>query len=454
MSTSEKTFPVVENVLNPASSETNVVVAQGQDSQQKQRFENCLSRHKQDKHYPEYVEFSEASEERNKILRIIVILLQTSNPRLDWHKNRPHIHRRLEEALFYEKESLEEYIDVQTVQQRVFEHVSLVGQKVPHMELTAPPSSEAGSVHSMPPLQALKIKQSRNRTPEELLRQQQQRLLLLQHVMECPVTDAECPTTPLCASMKKVWQHIIYCKAPQCTFPHCKSSRYVLSHHCDCKNSSCRMCAPLREGRGLEWFDLPWTDTASSAASASTFSARPARPVSTRGGSGSLRTGRLQGISGEKADTSTQRGARAHPGENTPTTEVVVAPKRGRPRKYSIESEKSSPDSTLKTPKRAANTERSYARPTKKSKPETPAEARLITKLFAPLLKQILAEPGDRPAHGSGHRAGSPCPLRIPAPARLARRCRSDLPERTHIQPFQLAGLYGGQEDAEQVSLG
>ena len=37
----------------------------------------------------------------------------------------------------------------------------------------------------------------------------------------------------------------------------------------------------------------------------------------------------------------------------------------------------------------------------KKPKPETPAEARLITKLFAPLLKQILAEPHVRAYFGA-----------------------------------------------------
>ena len=82
---------------------------------------------------------------------------------------------------------------------------------------------------------------------QQVLRHQQQRLLLLRHAAKCPHEDASCPVTPHCAGMKRLWKHIAECKDQKCIVPHCVSSRYVLSHYHRCKDVRCPVCGPVRE---------------------------------------------------------------------------------------------------------------------------------------------------------------------------------------------------------------
>ena len=81
----------------------------------------------------------------------------------------------------------------------------------------------------------------------QVLRHQQQRLLLLRHAAKCPHEDGQCPVTPHCAGMKRLWKHIAECKNQKCQVPHCVSSRYVLSHYHRCKDVRCPVCGPVRE---------------------------------------------------------------------------------------------------------------------------------------------------------------------------------------------------------------
>jgi hypothetical protein len=87
----------------------------------------------------------------------------------------------------------------------------------------------------------------RNDSEWQKVRHKQQRLLLLRHASRCQYKPSECPVTPHCASMKKLWEHIAHCKNQQCTVPHCMSSRYVLSHYRRCKDARCPACGPVRE---------------------------------------------------------------------------------------------------------------------------------------------------------------------------------------------------------------
>jgi E1A/CREB-binding protein len=82
---------------------------------------------------------------------------------------------------------------------------------------------------------------------QQVLRHQQQRLLLLRHAAKCPHQDNQCPVTPHCAGMKRLWKHIAECKDQKCMVPHCVSSRYVLSHYHRCKDVRCPVCGPVRE---------------------------------------------------------------------------------------------------------------------------------------------------------------------------------------------------------------
>jgi Bromodomain/TAZ zinc finger len=86
----------------------------------------------------------------------------------------------------------------------------------------------------------------RTDSEEMKIRNKIQRLLLLRHANKCKYTS-DCPHTPHCASMKKLWAHISDCKDQQCVFPHCMSSRYVLSHYRRCKDVQCPQCVPVRE---------------------------------------------------------------------------------------------------------------------------------------------------------------------------------------------------------------
>jgi len=82
---------------------------------------------------------------------------------------------------------------------------------------------------------------------QQVLRHQQQRLLLLRHAAKCQHEDGRCPVTPHCAGMKRLWKHIAECKDQKCLVPHCVSSRYVLSHYHRCKDVRCPVCGPVRE---------------------------------------------------------------------------------------------------------------------------------------------------------------------------------------------------------------
>eukprot|EP00980_Cylindrotheca_fusiformis_P006205 scaffold1327_cov124-Cylindrotheca_fusiformis.AAC.9 len=82
---------------------------------------------------------------------------------------------------------------------------------------------------------------------QQVLRHQQQRLLLLRHAAKCQHDDGQCPVTPHCAGMKRLWKHIAECKDQKCLVPHCVSSRYVLSHYHRCKDVRCPVCGPVRE---------------------------------------------------------------------------------------------------------------------------------------------------------------------------------------------------------------
>lgn len=79
---------------------------------------------------------------------------------------------------------------------------------------------------------------------EQILKQQQQRLLLLRHGSKCEAKN--CTATKHCAVMKDLWRHMAKCTDKECKTPHCVSSRYILSHYHRCKNKTCEVCAPVR----------------------------------------------------------------------------------------------------------------------------------------------------------------------------------------------------------------
>ncbi|POM69591.1 Histone acetyltransferase [Phytophthora palmivora] len=82
---------------------------------------------------------------------------------------------------------------------------------------------------------------------KEVLQRQQQRLLLLRHAMWCKSPEGLCTTTPSCGEMKRLWAHMGACRQTNaCSYGHCISSKYVLSHFQQCINAKCLVCQVVR----------------------------------------------------------------------------------------------------------------------------------------------------------------------------------------------------------------
>ncbi|KAL4110687.1 hypothetical protein PRIC1_002378 [Phytophthora ramorum] len=82
---------------------------------------------------------------------------------------------------------------------------------------------------------------------KEVLQRQQQRLLLLRHAMWCKSPEGSCTTTPSCGEMKRLWAHMGACRQTNaCSYSHCISSKYVLSHFQQCTNAKCLVCQVVR----------------------------------------------------------------------------------------------------------------------------------------------------------------------------------------------------------------
>lgn len=84
---------------------------------------------------------------------------------------------------------------------------------------------------------------SQNAESRNVLRRQQERLLILRHAMWCKSTKPECEVLAVCREMKRLWDHMSQCQDTHyCKVSHCLSSRYVLSHFQQCVNAKCLVC--------------------------------------------------------------------------------------------------------------------------------------------------------------------------------------------------------------------
>lgn len=188
-----------------------------------------------------HVNPKEDVEVRRIIIKKIVQLLDGCRPKAfaGQPKKLMNLARRLEVALYKASTSKENYMDLNTLRTRV---VNLVKQSNAAQGNGSSPRANSGANGH-----AAGRRSSTDQQRLELLRQRQQRLLLLRHASQCPVTEEnKCKITPHCAAMKKLWQHISKCKEERCTVQHCVSSRFVLSHYHRCKDPRCPVCKPVR----------------------------------------------------------------------------------------------------------------------------------------------------------------------------------------------------------------
>lgn len=76
---------------------------------------------------------------------------------------------------------------------------------------------------------------------------QQRWLLFLRHCAKCTLSEKDCPYKNNCTVAKQLWDHIIKCKLPQCSYPRCTPSRELLRHHQRCVASNCPVCTPVKQ---------------------------------------------------------------------------------------------------------------------------------------------------------------------------------------------------------------
>lgn len=179
-------------------------------------------------------------ESRRVIIQKIVRLLDGCKPKAFTGKMDKLIDlaRRLEMALYRSSKSEKEYMDTATLRARV---VNLVKNSSNNKNKKPTPAQ------AQQPKNVVSTPVITDKQRQEVLRQRQQRLLLLRHASQCPSNgENKCLVTPHCAAMKVLWKHIAKCKDHQCVTPHCVSSRFVLSHYHRCVDKKCPVCQPVR----------------------------------------------------------------------------------------------------------------------------------------------------------------------------------------------------------------
>ena len=161
--------------------------------------------------------------------------------------------KRIDDYLYCSANSLDEYKNETTLKLRLEEiHLQLTSKKLSSRSTSS--STTTLPIQQVPqsiPIIHRKLiveneKQQMDHKAE-ILRQQQERLLMLQHASKCTNENGICTFSPSCHAMKILWHHIKSCKDNNCETKHCISSKYVLSHYSNCKDSTCERCFPVRE---------------------------------------------------------------------------------------------------------------------------------------------------------------------------------------------------------------
>ena len=82
--------------------------------------------------------------------------------------------------------------------------------------------------------------------PAPVLREQQERLVLLRHAARCTAAPGLCANPEHSDTIRVVWCHVRSCRRLDCPFLYCLSSRFVLHHYSRCRDSNCDVCRPVR----------------------------------------------------------------------------------------------------------------------------------------------------------------------------------------------------------------
>jgi TAZ zinc finger len=85
---------------------------------------------------------------------------------------------------------------------------------------------------------------------QSLTERKRERLIELYHASNCAHNEhanSPCPVSSRCSDMKALWCHMEGCNNRKCGYPHCSSSRTILSHFQSCRFSLCDVCAPVQK---------------------------------------------------------------------------------------------------------------------------------------------------------------------------------------------------------------
>ena len=185
----------------------------------------------------------------------------TDSEKNDYLERLPGLSLQLETMLYVKAVDLREYSDMSTLEARLAACMTPTAPKLGSSPFPAHASApqrgavttSSSSISSVDVEQPRLVHTGNNTTTSgiedrtKIIKQQQQRLLLLQHASKCTVQVGEiCPVTPHCALFKTLWQHVLSCKDKECTTKHCASSRYALHHYSMCKQSDCQVCGSIR----------------------------------------------------------------------------------------------------------------------------------------------------------------------------------------------------------------
>ena len=160
--------------------------------------------------------------------------------------------KRIDDYLYCSANSLDEYKNETTLKLRLEQiHLQLTSKLSSRSTVSSTTSLPIQQVPQSVPIihQKLIVENEKQQMDHkaEILRQQQQRLLMLRHASKCTNENGMCTFSASCHAMKILWHHIKSCKDNNCKTKHCISSKYVLSHYSNCKDNTCERCFPVRD---------------------------------------------------------------------------------------------------------------------------------------------------------------------------------------------------------------
>lgn len=149
---------------------------------------------------------------------------------------------QLEETLYKQASTFDEYKDLDTLKLRIKEIAksAISARRLP--ERTAQIPLPHRPSHLCRPSNTDKAIDYNSTAVQQQIR----RILLLRHAKRCPHERGQCPHLAICGNLKSLWSHVSSCSDRNCQFRHCISSRYILAHYSKCDSADCPVCVPVR----------------------------------------------------------------------------------------------------------------------------------------------------------------------------------------------------------------